>query len=59
MTVYDLFESGVSFINMFSCHFIDGLAYSMKKMMAHKALVSIRFTIIYYYGWMGDWSFNI
>ena len=39
--VYDLFESGVSLLNMFSCHFIDSLAYSMKKMMADKALVSI------------------
>ena len=41
MTIYDLFKSGVSLLNMFSCHFIDSVAYSMKKMMADKDLVSI------------------
>ena len=41
MTVYDLFESGVSLLHMFSCHFIDSLAYSMNNMMADKASVSI------------------
>jgi hypothetical protein len=39
--VSDFFESYVSFLNIFSFYFIDSLAYSMKKMMADKALVSI------------------